>query len=364
MKNVDSDLGRGVCIYASKELSVSEITLETNFEEHLCLSIKLKNSDKLIFWNIYRSPNSGTENNNFLLDLFDNIQNHGASHVLLVGDFNYPNINWESGETNGPEGNPGQLLRDKIQDCFWTQKVNQLTRRRGSDRPSILDLVITNEEDFVEEINFSSPLGNSDHCLINFTFKCYIDPPNVKTKKFFMNKANFGSLKEKLNLDWTAKLEQINDVNSMWSTFEQIVNAAQNDCVPNKYVWRSNKRHPVPLDPSTVAEIKKKHRSWTRYMETNDEGKLRAYKKVRNKLRNITRRSRRKVELSIAKNVKDQPKKFWSYIKSKTKVHSSIPELEERRDGTSVKAKTDEEKAEMLGNFFSRVLIADENDSY
>ena len=39
--------------------------------------------------------------------------------------------------------------------------------QRGSDTPRILDLVITNAQ-FISDIDYMSPLGKSDHCIICF----------------------------------------------------------------------------------------------------------------------------------------------------------------------------------------------------
>ena len=42
---------------------------------------------------IYRSPNCSLENTNELLSLFPSISTMGFSHILVVGDFNFKEIN-------------------------------------------------------------------------------------------------------------------------------------------------------------------------------------------------------------------------------------------------------------------------------
>jgi len=42
----------------------------------------------------YRSPNNSVENNSKLLSLLDSINSKITGKLLLVGDFNPPNINW------------------------------------------------------------------------------------------------------------------------------------------------------------------------------------------------------------------------------------------------------------------------------
>ena len=52
------------------------------------------------------------------------------------------------------------------------------TRIRHGQEPLILDLVITNEEGMIKDIEYLSPLGKSDHIVICFNFICYIQQTN------------------------------------------------------------------------------------------------------------------------------------------------------------------------------------------
>lgn len=38
---------------------------------------------------------------------------------------------------------------DTIRDCYLFQHIEEATRRRGSDKPSVLDLIFSNEEGMV-----------------------------------------------------------------------------------------------------------------------------------------------------------------------------------------------------------------------
>ena len=64
---------------------------------------------------------------------------------------------------------------------------------------------------------------------------------------------------------------------------------------------------------------------------------------------------RYRYEDTLANNVKEAPKRFWPYVKSKSKVRSKIPTL--KKDGSE--ASTSIEKAEALNEFFSSVFIDD-----
>ena len=44
----------------------------------------------------------------------------------------------------------------------------QPTRVRHGQEPSVLDLVLTNEEGMIENIEYGNPLGKSDHLVLTF----------------------------------------------------------------------------------------------------------------------------------------------------------------------------------------------------
>ena len=77
-----------------------------------------------------------------------------------MGDFNYPNINWNL--MTGQKQSEEELL-DLMNYLFLTQYVSQHTRGK-----SILDLVICNDSDRICSIYVMVPLGTSGHSTIGF----------------------------------------------------------------------------------------------------------------------------------------------------------------------------------------------------
>ena len=117
------------------------------------------------------------------------------------------------------------------------------------------------------------------------------------------------------------------------------------------------KKGTKPLDQETVKLIKHKHRAWTRYLETRDASKYQEYTRLRNKVRNRTRNITKKHQEEIAKEIKTNPKKFWSYVNRNTKYKPVIPDIK-TDEGI---AKSDAEKAESLGKFFSSVFVHEDD---
>ena len=78
-----------------------------------------------------------------------------------------------------------------------------------------------------------------------------------------------------------------------------------------------------------------------------------SYAKARNQARSACRKAVRLYEKDIASQIKQNPKHFWRYVKSKLNVRHGVPNLE-REDGTLTE--TDFDKAEVLNSFFKRSI--------
>ena len=62
--------------------------------EYIWLSTRLKYNDELIIGCIYRSPNTEKPNSINLREIMEEAAQVNKSHILILGDFNYPTIDW------------------------------------------------------------------------------------------------------------------------------------------------------------------------------------------------------------------------------------------------------------------------------
>ena len=69
------------------------------------------------------------------------------------------------------------------------------TRYRGDQTPHVLDLVFTNEENMIDNIQFHPGLANSDHVCMIFDLSCYT-PTNEDAVqlKYNVRRADFNKL--------------------------------------------------------------------------------------------------------------------------------------------------------------------------
>ena len=358
-QNLDIQEGRGLIILTNKGLEVIEIEMKTKFKENLTIQIKLRGSDKLTICCCYRSPNSTRENNETLLDLFDNLDSANQSHLLILGDFNYGGISWETSIEESSGTTQEQALKNKIEDLFWTQVVTKPTRQRGNDTPSLLDLAITNDINMIANLTHESPLGSSDHEVLILDFLCYLLPDRPTISRPNLTRANIEGIRDCLRLNWESLLQD-KDADTQWKIISSHINSAQENLIPK--IQKSYKKRITPYNNSIRKEINKKHRAWTRYIETKDPNKLIEYKRQRNKVRKITRAERREMELKLSQSVKTNPKTFWNYVNRVSKVKSIIPDLEETGDEISSKIfyTNDKDKANHLNQFFQSVQTVED----
>ena len=66
----------------------------STFKESCWCEIVLRNNEKLLLGAIYRSPSSGTANSLRLNQLISTAVGLKYDYTVIVGDFNYPNIDW------------------------------------------------------------------------------------------------------------------------------------------------------------------------------------------------------------------------------------------------------------------------------
>lgn len=116
-------------------LTATQINQDSDGMEQLWLRIMLSRGDNLAFGCAYRSPNS-TDDNDELGLLHKTLRGTvamGHSHLLVCGDHNYPDIDWESWTMRG-ENSVSSNFIEALRDCYLYQHVTEATRVRGQDQ--------------------------------------------------------------------------------------------------------------------------------------------------------------------------------------------------------------------------------------
>ena len=185
----------------------------------------------------YRIPNSSKENNEQLLGSFkEMVKKNNMQHLMIMGDFNYPSIDFDTGSVNAGINSEDYRFMNMIQDLFLTQNVKEPTRISGDKRPSLLDYIFTNEENLVEDLSYELPIGKSDHVSMIWTLKLEKEVVNEQqNEKLNYYRGNYTEIRAELEaIDWDSKLKECGDLESMWRFYSERVLESVNKWVPKK----------------------------------------------------------------------------------------------------------------------------------
>ena len=105
--------------------------------------------------------------------------------------------------------------------------------------------------------------------------------------------------------------------------------------------------------------VRKKYKAWQLYLHSRTRRNYNNYCTCRNKATKAVRFARKRYEKGIAESVKENPKSFWAYVNSKTKMRSGIGDL---KDENNIMRSSDEDKSNILNDFFAAVFTR-EGDS-
>ena len=359
--NVGKDRSRGILIYVDKRYLAIELDIESLFSEYLFVQINMANKRHLTIGAFYRSPSSSKENDEGMHDLICNMNKKCPNSLLLIRDFNYPGINWKNWTSTGGSHleSAGNKFISCLQNNLLLQHVSFPTRARGSQAPSTLDLILTNN-DFVTEVSNVSPLGKSDHSVVHCV--CNLSLEVELTEKFNYNKGRYDDLRAYVSGAIKNDNVQYGDVNTVWNYFKTVLDSACRSFIPTvvNNSWKKKNSWQIPICKESVKLIKKKHRLWTRFQETKDLNIELRYKKIRNLVRKETRNLNNRTQYDIAKSCKKNPKKFWQHVNSKTRTHKTIGNIREIDSMGKVKIiDNDLDKANAFAEYFVKVYSND-----
>ena len=370
--NLTNDVGRGLAVYIHKSIDKSavEIKLESKFEESCLMEIRLRGGDVMLFCCCYRSPTTtdkSDENNEKLNQLLRTISKKKYSHRCIVGDFNYRNINWENWSTTASEQSVEAKFIEAVRDCYLFQHISTTTRHRGTNNPSLIDLLLTDEEMNVSDIQHHSPLGKSDHNVVIFDYHCYLDFSKPKDV-YSYSKGDYEAMRDHANSTGVAtdflKKAKTQSIEEMWASIKQTIDDLKSSFVPKttvsgKPAW--TEKGNFPISEKSIEAIKEKrkcHRIWMKTLREreNPEHARCAYAKAASKVKSLLRKEKRKFEKGIAAEAKSKPKFFWAHARRKLKTKVGVsPLLSNPADKDSLKFE-DSEKANILQTQFSSVF--------
>ena len=359
---------RGIFCYLDCNFSYSMIKLNSNFKEHICFHLNDSNNNIILsVLIVYRSPLSDRGND---IKLFKLIKEFAIlkSKIVILGDFNYPNIDWINRITTKNSKSLEQKFLNVLNDNFLEQLICWPTRFRGDQQSSILDLLIVKDGNAIKELVADSPIGKSDHCIITFLIRVMFTIKNEKTVKLNFDKANYASInsyiKKHLYIDFEDKLTSFDDsqefVNRVWDHFYNVMISAVDLFVPIKNFVHGKK---LRFPPFLLELVKNKNKIWRKYVKSKDKNLFMKYKTLRNEIKTNVSILKQTKTFNLAKKIKTNPKVFWQTVGNASNSKINIEYIAESSDeGVETLLVRDCDKAESFANFFKSVYVDQRND--
>ena len=342
--------GGGVLLYVKGELnSIEREDLQGNFTNSVWCEIQMgrKKNSPLIIGVVYRSPNSTRVNDGLLFDVLKAVS---SKEVIIMGDFNYPDISWE----NGTYGSKGGEFYEVLQDCFLHQHVHFPTRGLN-----ILDLVLSRASNMVDNVQVFGKLGTSDHEMIAFDVvgSHYVTKSSEVVPNF--SRADIDGISTYFsNIDWDILFHGL-CATDCWNSFLGKVNYVISNFVPVRKRQRKSQRPPW-MSKDLFREIRKKRKLWRRYKLSSSNDDLTAFNDQVRLVRQQILSAKFVFEKSLASNIKENPKAFFSYVRSKQKVKDTVGPL--KKSNVSSLVSDNQGMADILNDFFASVFEPEDID--
>ena len=207
--------------------------------------------------------------------------------------------------------------------------------------------------------NYSS----TDKYVLKYKYQVlYLTPTLIssayKVKRFFCDKGDYDCVKKYLRtINWYHLFDG-KDVQQMWDILLEILLESEKKYILSKVLEiTGDNKYKETFSIVIRQKIKKKHNLWKCYMETRSPTVYRNYCKIRNKVKNMIKYTRKQKEKCISGNIEKNPKAFWKYTKSKTKSNSTISSLHANpKDSSSNQIDNRKEKANILNQYFASVF--------
>jgi len=203
------------------------------------------------------------------------------SSIILVGDFNFPNIVWQDGcpvrnnmdaenEDAVSAKNCSELFKQFVSRESLVQLVNEPTRYNTySSTANTLDLVMSNDTFAVFDLVISAPFANSDHCSLEFKLALNNSSEPVIDSKYDFRNADWDEITSSLSvMNWNDLLEDdCFNISQQFDQFYDVIHEAIDRHVP--VISHSNNQSGRPRIPYKLRKLYSKKRSlWRLYKKT------------------------------------------------------------------------------------------------
>ena len=167
--------GGGVLLYIKETIPAYEVQLqeEADCKEALWCNLVTGHTTVTIGV-VYRCPNITIQNNEKIHNAISEVS---KGDCIIMGDFNHGNIKWDSQQSTGVEDQKCLCLQPGTGQFLNSTRIITNQSRR------VLDIVLSSQKEFVDNVVIQEPLGSSDHNQLHFNINIKSDKIKVKQSR-------------------------------------------------------------------------------------------------------------------------------------------------------------------------------------
>ena len=327
-----------------------------------CQSVR--NTSPIYIGSYYRSNSrNDNETTTGLQSSLDHIasitKNNPKATVIIGGDFNVKDIDWDN--VTVKQDSDFKPLCESVINVLHDNHLEQL-QKSPTRQDSVLDLYCTNKPGLVKSISTIPGFTVTDHDFL--VIDSWITPEILKKqpRKFYKwSKADWLSMRVETRIWANSIIENSNDTNStvqdQYSIFCKHIQDMLNKHVPHGF---TRTRTDVPwLTRELKQRCRLKRRLYNKAKKHKDPQQWAKYKQCADMVKKELRKAHWQHinKILLAAETENNPKPFWSFIKSQNQDTTGVAPLKHKNQLFS--GATD--RASILSNQFKSVFTKDDN---
>ncbi|GAB0208014.1 hypothetical protein GRJ2_003267100 [Grus japonensis] len=189
----------------------------------------------------------------------------------------------------------------------------------------MLDLVLTNKEGLVGDVKLKGSLGCSDHEMVEFRILRAARRALSKLPTLDFRRADFGLFRDLLGRVPWDKAPEGRGAQDSWLIFKGHLLQAQEPCIPTKKKSSKSTKRPPWMNKELLGKVKQKkeaYKGWKQGQVAWEE-----YREIVRAARDQVRKAKALIEISLARDVKDNKNSFYRYVSEKRRTRENVGPL-------------------------------------
>ena len=333
--------GGGVLVAVKETIPTTLVPSPDNLE---VITVSINSGLPITLCTIYIPPNSSDTYQSSLLSYLRDLINSNE-HLVLVGDFNLPDIDWDT--LTGTSAFSCAFC-DFVFDSNLSQLVDKSTHTKGN----LLDLVLTNSDELVHNLNISSThhAMSSDHSIISFCLLLSIPAFPTEESRYVFDFPFQGLCEFLLDYNFSDCFNS-NDVETVWSSIKHAIYLGMHLFIPKVRIRR--RQFPVWTTPNLRHLLKCLKSLRRKCSRSPTPGNLTKLQALEERVQTEFSTSKALYEKNLIQSFAGKKdSKIYSYITSVTGNRTIPPTV--FLDNTS--ASSDVERATLFNSYFHSVF--------